>query len=103
MECITSGAILHLHIKDKSIVLPQYLALILNSLPTKLQAQRDSGGSIIAHWKISEIENLLIPLLELSIQEKIESKITQSFALRAKSKELLEETKVKVEEKISLL
>lgn len=48
------------------------------------------------------INAVLIPLLELSIQEKIESKITQSLALRAKSKELLEEAKAKVEAKISL-
>ncbi|WP_297813206.1 restriction endonuclease subunit S [uncultured Helicobacter sp.] len=103
LECVTSGAILHLTIKNQALVLPQYLNLVLNALPTKLQSQRDSGGSIIAHWKISEIENLLIPLLELSIQEKIESKITQSLALRTKSKELLEKAKAKVEEKISLL
>ena len=103
LECVTSGAILHLTIKNQALVLPQYLNLVLNALPTKLQSQRDSGGSIIAHWKISEIENLLIPLLKLPIQEKIESKITQSFALRAKSKELLEKAKAKVEEKISLL
>lgn len=103
LECVTSGAILHLTIKNQALILPQYLSLVLNALPTKLQAQRDSGGSIIAHWKISEIENLLIPLLGLSIQETIESKITQSFALRAKSKELLEKAKAKVEVKISLL
>lgn len=102
LECVTSGAILHLTIKNQALILPQYLSLVLNALPTKLQAQRDSGGSIIAHWKISEIENLLIPLLGLSIQEKIESKITQSLALRAKSKELLEKAKARVEEKISL-
>lgn len=102
LECVTSGAILHLTIKNQALILPQYLSLVLNALPTKLQAQRDSGGSIIAHWKISKIENLLIPLLELSIQEKIESKIAQSFALRAKSKELLEKAKARVEEKISL-
>lgn len=75
---------------------------MLNALPTKLQAQRDSGGSIIAHWKISEIKNLLIPLLPIPIQEKIESKIAQSQALRAKSKGLLEEAKARVEQKISL-
>lgn len=107
LECVTSGAILHLKIKketkEKGLIAPQYLTLVLNALTTKLQAQRDSGGSIIAHWKISEIENLLIPLLGLSIQETIESKITQSFALRAKSKELLEKAKAKVEAKISLL
>lgn len=100
MECVTSGAILHLQVKDKSIVLPQYLALILNSCTTQLQAQRDSGGSIIAHWKIEEIKNVLIPLLDIRIQEKIESKIVQSFALRAKSKNLLENAKVMVENEI---
>ncbi|MDE5591665.1 MAG: hypothetical protein K2I63_01725 [Helicobacter sp.] len=101
LECITSGAILHLHINDKSIVLPQYLALILNSLPTKLQAQRDSGGSIIAHWKIEEIKNILIPLLNTNVQKEIESKIIQSFALRTKSKNLLENDKIKVENTIN--
>ncbi len=48
------------------------------------------------------INAVLIPLLELSIQEKIESKITQSLALRTKSKELLEKAKAKVEAKINL-
>lgn len=48
------------------------------------------------------INAVLIPLLGLSIQETIESKIAQSFALRAKSKELLEKAKARVEEKISL-
>lgn len=100
MECVTSGAILHLHIKDKSIVLPQYLALILNSHTTQLQAQRDSGGSIIAHWKIEEIQNVLIPLLDIHIQKEIATKIAQSFALRAKSKSLLENAKLILENKI---
>ncbi|WP_199768440.1 restriction endonuclease subunit S, partial [Helicobacter muridarum] len=103
LECVTSGAILHLTIKNKALILPQYLSLVLNALPTKLQAQRDSGGSIIAHWKISEIENLLIPLLDLKIQKQIQILLIQSLALRAKSKELLEKAKAKVEEKISLL
>lgn len=107
LECVTSGAILHLKIKkeakEKGLIAPQYLTLVLNALTTKLQAQRDSGGSIIAHWKISEIENLLIPLLELSLQKVIESKITQSLTLRAEAKALLEEAKAKVEQKISLL
>lgn len=100
MECITSGAILHLQIKDRKIILPQYLALLLNSCTTQLQAQRDSGGSIIAHWKIEEIKNVLIPLLDIHIQKEIESKIAQSFALRAKSKILLDNAKIKVENKI---
>ncbi|MCX2683160.1 restriction endonuclease subunit S [Campylobacter sp. MIT 21-1685] len=101
LECVTSGAILHLTIKkevrEKGLIAPQYLSLVLNALTTKLQAQRDSGGSIIAHWKISEIENLLIPLLDVKFQQLIESKLTHCLKLRAKAKELLESAKVKVE------
>lgn len=100
IECITSGAILHLNIKKENLILPRYLTLVLNSITTKLQAERDSGGSIISHWKVGEIQEIFIPLLDSKIQEQIESKITQSFELRAKSKELLEQAKQKVENAI---
>ena len=97
LECITSGAILHLKVKDKNEILPQVLNLILNSITTRLQAERDSGGSIIAHWKISEIENVLIPLFDFRVQKQIAYKIQKSFALRKVAKDLLESAKSKVE------
>ena len=100
LECVLSGAILRLKIKDKAEIKPKYLSLVLNAITTQLQAQRDCGGSIIAHWRLEEIQNLLIPLLDSKTQEKIESKISQSFALRAKSKELLESAKQRVENAI---
>ena len=100
LDCITSGAILHLRVKDKKQILPQVLSLILNSITTQLQAERDSGGSIIAHWKISEIENILIPLLDSQIQEQIASKLKLSFALKKEAKELLNLAKNKVEQAI---
>lgn len=100
LDCITSGAILHLKVKDKKQILPQVLSLILNSITTQLQAERDSGGSIIAHWKISEIENILIPLLDSQIQGQIASKLKLSFALKKEAKELLEKAKNKVESAI---
>lgn len=100
LECITSGAILHLKVKDKSEILPQVLSLILNSIVAKLQAERDAGGSIIAHWKISEIENVLIPLFDFKLQEQIALKIQKSFTLRAKSKDLLQNAKIKLENAI---
>ena len=74
--------------------------VIINSIIGQLQAQRDSGGAIISHWTISEIENILIPLLDLKTQRKIEAKVKQSFELRDKSKELLENAKVKIENAI---
>jgi len=49
MQAITSGALLHLKVKDETKVLPDYLTLVLNSNFVQLQAERDAGGSIIKH------------------------------------------------------
>jgi len=94
---ITSGAILHLNIKDKKSLLPEYLSLVLNSLVVKMQSDRDAGGSIIKHWKPSEISNVLIPKIDFEIQTKIENLIKTSFQLKEKSKQLLEIAKKSVE------
>ncbi|MGH2266894.1 restriction endonuclease subunit S [Campylobacter taeniopygiae] len=102
-EIITSGAILHLHIKDKKKILPEYLTLFLNSVFVKLQAERDCGGSIISHWRVDDIKNILIAVLDLKIQEKISKYIEESFSLRKKSKELLDNAKIKVEQEIENL
>ena len=97
MEVITSGALLHLTVKDKSKILPDYLTLVLNSPIVQLQAERDTNGAIIQHWKPSEIENVLIPILDMDIQKEIAAKVQESFALRKKSKDLLEYAKQAVE------
>jgi len=96
MDAVTSGAILHLNIK-KSEILPDYLTLVLNSLIVQFQAERDAGGSIIQHWKPSEIEQVIIPILDIEIQKQITEKIQQSFDLRKKSAALLERAKQAVE------
>lgn len=95
-DVITSGAILHLIIKDDSIR-PDYLTLVLNSIVVKMQAERDAGGSVIQHWKPSEIENVVIPILSDDIQKQITENIRESFALRARSQQLLEQAKTAVE------
>lgn len=88
-QIITSGALLHLTIKDAEDVLPDYLTLVLNSLAVQLQAERDSNGAIIKHWKPSEIEDVIIPILDIDTQKLIASKVQESFTFRRKSKELL--------------
>lgn len=90
IDVITSGAIIHLNITDKD-VLPDYLTLVLNSFVVKLQAERDAGGSIIQHWKPSEIEDVIIPILPPSEQVTISKMLQQSFTLRKESKRLLQE------------
>lgn len=93
---ISSSGILHLTVKDNA-VLPDYLTLVLNSKIVRLQAERSAGGSIIQHWKQSEIENVSIPILPMSSQQKITAKVRESFALRTESKRLLDLAKHAVE------
>lgn len=96
MNVITSGAILHLTITDNEFM-PDYLTLVLNSIIVGMQAERDAGGSIIQHWKPSEIENVIIPKLSQEIQQEITNKIRESFALRKESHRLLDLAKTAVE------
>lgn len=96
LDVVTSSGILHLTVKDFA-VLPDYLTLVLNSKIVRLQAERDAGGSIIQHWKQSEIECVRIPLLPLPRQRVLAAKVQSSFALRAESKRLLEKAKTMVE------
>ena len=97
MPIITSGALLHLKVRDKTEVLPDYLTLVLNSPVVQLQAERDSNGAIIQHWKPSEIENVIIPILDMNTQKEIAAKVQEAFALRKQSKQLLEYAKQAVE------
>jgi len=97
MKAITSGALLHLTIKNLSEILPDYLALVLNSKVVQMQAERDSSGAIIKHWKPSEIEKVVVPVINVSIQEKIAAQVEESFVLRSESKRLLEVAKRAVE------
>jgi type I restriction enzyme S subunit len=77
-----------------------YLTLVLNSIVVQMQAERDSNGAIIQHWKSSEIEQVIIPKLPKPIQDSISAKIQESFALKAESKRLLDEAKMMVEREI---
>lgn len=96
-ELVTSGAILHLHLKRTNDIVPEYLTLVLNSQVVKMQSERDAGGSIILHWRISEIENVLIPIIPLDIQQEIAGLVNESFHLKSKSEQLLETAKRAVE------
>ncbi len=96
MNAITSGAILHLSVKADE-VLPDYLTLVLNSKVVQMQAERDAGGSILQHWKPSEIEQVEIPIIDKQIQEKIALLVSESFRLKKQSEQLLETAKRAVE------
>lgn len=88
---ITSSALLHLHVLNENEIDPDYLTLVLNSKIVQMQAERDAGGSIIQHWKPSEIFNVIIPVLDKNIQNSISNKIKKSFEFRKKSQKMLEQ------------
>ncbi|MFH1551373.1 MAG: restriction endonuclease subunit S, partial [bacterium] len=96
IERIISGGILRL--KPKIEIEPEYLSLVINSIIGQMQAERDTGGSIIVHWRPEQIKNILIPILPKHTQQKIADLICQSHAARKKAKQLLEEAKQKVED-----
>lgn len=96
LEVITSSALLHLSITDKE-VLPDYLTLVLNSKLTQLQAERDAGGSIIQHWRVDEIKQVLIPILPIVIQKELVKQVQNSFKLRRESNKLIVLAKEAVE------
>ncbi|TRZ81433.1 hypothetical protein D4R86_02530 [bacterium] len=100
-EVILSGAFLRLSLKDKyQLFEKECLSLIFNSIISKMQVEKLSGGAIIAHLKPSDFEKFKIPIIKPQIQKQIAEKIQASHKLRKESKELLEEAKRKVEEEI---
>lgn len=96
---ITSSAILHLKVKENKTdkILPEYLTLALNSMLVKMQAERDAGGSIILHWRVSEIKDVIVPIIDFDVQQQIADLINQSFKLKKQSEGLLEVAKCAVE------
>ncbi len=98
VEGIIAGGILRLKIKTE--IEPEYLALVINSIVGQAQVERDTGGSVIFHWRPEQIKNCLIPILPKTTQQKIADLVQKSHEARKKAKELLEEAKRKVEELI---
>jgi len=88
-DFVTSSALLHLTIKKDVEMLPDYLVLVLNSKIVQMQAERDVGGSIIQHWKPSEIENVVIPIVDMKLQEELAHAVQYSFELRTKANEMI--------------
>ncbi|MDQ6988169.1 MAG: hypothetical protein Q9M25_10235, partial [Mariprofundaceae bacterium] len=95
-KMIPSGGILRLKLKDDRLN-ADYLTLVLNSLLTQEQVQRDCGGSIILHWRPDQVKETLIPILPSEKQLDIQQKVTESFNMKMQSKHLLECAKRAVE------
>ena len=93
---IPSGGILRLRSKTDRLN-NECLTLLLNSLLTKEQANRDAGGSVIMHWRPEQIEQVVIPIITPETQAEIRDRVAESAALRRQSRRLLELAKGAVE------
>lgn len=91
----------HVNILRVKGVNPIYLALVLNSPIGRMQTEKLCTGSAQAEIYPSDIEKFVIPILDETIQESIASKILESFAMKAESKQLLNVAKEAVEIAIS--
>lgn len=95
-DAIISGGIIR--IKPQNDLDQYYLALVLNSILCRSQAERYSIGAVIKHYTYSKIKELLIPIIPKEKQTQISNLVKQSFSLRKEAKELLEKAKKEVEE-----
>ncbi len=95
-QMIPSGGILRLKNKADAIN-NEYLTLVLNSILTKEQVNRDVGGSIILHWRPDQVKGTVIPILPEPKQRHIQQKVIESFHLRKQPRHLLECAKRAVE------
>ncbi|EGD5871434.1 restriction endonuclease subunit S [Campylobacter coli] len=76
------------------------LVLLLNSFICKMQFERIGTGGVQTNLSSIDMQNILIPKIDPTTQEKIAKYIQESFNLRKKSKQLLDNAKNKVEEQI---
>jgi restriction endonuclease S subunit len=79
-------------------VLPEVLLVLAKSSILQMQLEKQCAGTILTAVPKEGIKNLLIPILEKSLQEKISDLVHQSHKARKKAKELLEKAKREVEE-----
>ncbi len=83
--------------KSKNDLDQYYLALVLNSILSRSQAERHSIGAVIKHYTYSKIKDLLVPIISKKKRRQISNLVKQSFTLRKEAKELLEMAKKEVE------
>ena len=84
---VHSKGVLRLSV-DSEVVLPEYLCLALNSFAVREQAIRDSGGTVLQHWRTDQVVSIQIPILPMKDQQAIREKISTSFMWRKRSRDL---------------
>lgn len=95
--CIISSEIMRLRLLPRSQVLPDYLALFLNSVAARMQVEKYVHGFSNFSITQADIQKLIVPLPARPFQGRVAGLVTQSWEARQKARQLLEEAKSKVE------
>ena len=85
-------------IRNKDEIIPEYLAILLQSTVGKLQFRKEASQTAQPKISDSQVRNFKIPGLPKSTQENISDLVCQSHQTLKKAKELLEKAKREVEE-----
>lgn len=89
--------LLRLRSEYKANVLPEYLALFLNSIAGNIQAEKWAHGAAFYSITQEDLGSFVIPLISKSEQESLCNLIMQSEAARKQAHNLLESAKRAVE------
>lgn len=96
-DLIVSGAFTVLRKKENSKINTQVLQVLLRTNIYKELLLKYNVGTSYPVIKDDDVLNLVIPIIDISIQNKIEEKIKKSFLLKEESKRLLDLAKKAVE------
>jgi type I restriction enzyme M protein len=97
---IYSDNVLSLRRVEIEHFLPDAYTLYFNTKPNRELMDKFSGGSVQPLITQTSIKSLPIPILNFQFQQKIHSRLNESFTLKQKSKQLLEIAKIGVEKAI---
>lgn len=81
-------------------ILPEVLLVLAKSIVFQWQLEKRCAGTILTAVPKESIKDILVPILQKPIQQKIADLVQKSYESRKKAKEFLEEAKRKVEEMI---
>lgn len=70
-KVVASSSVFILRVKDKHIILPEFLAIYLNSYIGQSQLDKIAIGSTIRTISKKELENLSIPIPDVQLQESL--------------------------------
>jgi len=98
-EAIFGSYFIRVRLHSKQII-PEYLALFINSPIGQAWVERLNTGAIQTNLTIPAIESIPIPIPPLDVQKMMTQKVLASFAAEDEAKRLLEQAKRRVEEMV---